>query len=145
MTRHLAELFGEVHGIDVSGEMIARARELLADVPNAFLYETNGEDLGLFRDGFFQYAYSFLVFQHIPFREVIVNYFRETYRTLEPGSMFMFQVQGIVLPGERDTWEGVGFSEDELRELAEEIGFEAVLVYGEGTQYFWNWWRRPPL
>src|SRR5215211_9366863 len=35
MTRSLAELFGEVHGVDVSGEMVRRGRELLADVPNA--------------------------------------------------------------------------------------------------------------
>src|SRR5215470_16907604 len=34
ITRALAGLFGEVHAVDVSGEMIARAQAALADCPN---------------------------------------------------------------------------------------------------------------
>src|SRR5207248_3103852 len=37
ITRALASLFGEVHGVDVSGEMISKARVALADRPNAFV------------------------------------------------------------------------------------------------------------
>jgi len=142
MTRSLAELFGEVHGVDVSGEMVRRGRELLADVPNAFLHETNGEDLSTFPDAFFDFAYSFIVFQHIPFREVVLGYLGETWRTLRPGSVFTFQAQGVVLPGERDTWVGVGFEEDELHAIAAELGFEVVRSDGARTQYFWNRWRK---
>ena len=39
MTRARAKVFGEVHGVDVSGGMIERARELLADCPNVHLYQ----------------------------------------------------------------------------------------------------------
>ena len=35
VTRALANVFGEVHGIDVSGEMIREAKRLLASTPNA--------------------------------------------------------------------------------------------------------------
>ena len=142
MTRSLAELFGEVHGVDVSGEMIARSRELLADVPNAFVYETSGEDLSVFPDDFFDFAYSFLCFQHVPFREVVVSNLREVHRTLRAGSLFKFIVNGIVLDREPDTWIGVGFTEDEMHALAAEIGFEVVRTKGARTQYLWNWWRR---
>jgi ubiquinone/menaquinone biosynthesis C-methylase UbiE len=143
MTKHLADIFGEVHGIDVSGEMVARAREVLSDTPNAFVYETSGEDLRLFPDRFFDFVFSFIVLQHVPFREVVLGYLREAYRTLRPGGVFKFQVMGVVVEGERDTWVGVGFEEDELRRHADELGFEVLRTEGAGTQYFWNWWKSP--
>ena len=37
MTRALAEVFGEVYGVDISGEMIARGRKDLADLPSVAL------------------------------------------------------------------------------------------------------------
>ena len=142
MTRALADVFGEVHGVDVSGEMVARARELLADVPNAHVYETDGRSLSPFAEGFFDVAYSFIVFQHVPFADVVVGYLRETHRTLRPGGVFKFQVQGVVLPGERDTWVGVGFTADQMRDHARAIGFDVLRTEGAGTQYFWHVWRK---
>src|SRR5512141_3211787 len=35
VTRALAGVFGEVHGVDVSGEMVRQARQALAGHPNA--------------------------------------------------------------------------------------------------------------
>src|SRR4051812_40665304 len=43
ITRALASLFGEVHAVDVSGEMIAQAQLALKDKPNAFVYQNNGK------------------------------------------------------------------------------------------------------
>ena len=40
------------------------------------------------------FAFSFMVFQHIPSREIIENYVREVNRVLRPGALFKFQVQG---------------------------------------------------
>ena len=45
VTRALAELFGEAHGVDVSGEMIRLARAACFSHPNAFFYQNNGMDL----------------------------------------------------------------------------------------------------
>ena len=41
VTRSLGKLFGEVHGVDISGEMLKLARRALADLPNIRLHETN--------------------------------------------------------------------------------------------------------
>jgi len=142
MTRHLAGVFGEIHGVDVSGEMIAEGRRKLADVPNAYLYETSGSDLAPFEDASLDFAFSFIVFQHIPYKDAILAYFREVYRTLKPGCMFKFQVQGGEVPTP-DTWLGVGFSAAEMARVARDIGFEPQGARGEGTQYFWHWWLRP--
>ena len=145
MTEHLAETFGEVHGVDVSGEMVATAKQRLSGFDNVDVHETNGVDLALFPDSFFDFAFSFIVFQHIPFREVIEGYLREVNRVLKPGRLFKFQVQGTsgekFAALEKNTWLGVGFSAAEMAALAAEIGFEVLRSEGEGTQYFWQWWR----
>src|SRR5580693_1084724 len=73
ITRALAGLFGEVHAVDVSGEMVAQARAALADRPNAFVYQNNGKDLAVIGDRVFDFAFSTIVFQHIPSYEVIEN------------------------------------------------------------------------
>ncbi len=145
MTEHLAERFGEVHGVDVSGEMVATAKQRLSRFDNVNVHETNGVDLAPFPDSFFDFAFSFIVFQHIPFREVIEGYLREVHRVLKPGRVFKFQVQGTsgekFAALEKNTWLGVGFSAAEMDALAAEIGFEILRSEGEGTQYFWHWWR----
>ena len=45
VTRALAKIFGEVHAVDVSGEMVRLATEALRDFPRASIYQNNGKDL----------------------------------------------------------------------------------------------------
>jgi SAM-dependent methyltransferase len=97
ITRALAEVFGDVYGVDVSGEMIARAKTALADVGNAHVYRNNGTDLRVLGDVQADFAFSYIVFQHIPSHEVIYNYVREVHRLLRPGGLFKFQVQGSLV------------------------------------------------
>ncbi len=143
VTRALARLFGEVHGVDISGEMVARAREALRDFPNAFVYQNNGMDLSVLPSGLiFDFAFSSIVFQHIPSREIIENYVREVNRVLRPGALFKFQVQGDTSVCSRpdDTWLGVPISEHEAVEMALRCGFEPRYRHGVGQQYFWLWY-----
>jgi ubiquinone/menaquinone biosynthesis C-methylase UbiE len=141
VTRALAGVFGEVHAVDVSGEMIAQARQALASRPNAFLYENNGKDLSVVPNKQFDFAFSTIVFQHIPSREIIYSYVREVHRLLRPGALFKFQVQGdaTISTVADDTWLGVPFSERDARTMAENCGFEPRHMHGAGEQYFWLW------
>jgi SAM-dependent methyltransferase len=142
VTRALSKLFGEVHGVDVSGEMIARAKQALADHPNAHVYQNNGTDLSVVPANLeFDFAFSSIVFQHIPSREVIENYVREVNRLLRPGALFKFQVQGdpSLTTDPEDTWLGVPFSEQQAIEMAYRCGFEPRYRHGAGEQYFWLW------
>src|SRR5580704_19088632 len=68
VTRALAKLFGEVHAVDVSGEMVSLASQAVRDYPNAFVYQNNGQDLTIVRNLPFDFAFSCIVFQHIPSR-----------------------------------------------------------------------------
>jgi cyclopropane fatty-acyl-phospholipid synthase-like methyltransferase len=142
ITRALAGLFGEVHAVDVSGEMVAQARAALADRPSAFVYQNNGKDLSIIPGDNFDFAFSTIVFQHIPSYEVIETYVREVHRLLRPGALFKFQVQGdaTVLSKPDDTWLGVPFTDEAAVAMAERCGFEPRHRHGAGGQYFWLWY-----
>ena len=141
ITRALSRLFGEVHGVDVSGEMVAQATQALKGIPNAFVYQNNGMDLTVLPAGPYDFAFSTIVFQHIPSRDVIYNYVREVNRLLRPGALFKFQVQGdaSLQTTPDDTWLGVPFSDEQAVKMAEECGFEPRYRHGAGEQYFWLW------
>jgi len=141
VTRALARLFGEVHAVDVSGEMARLARAAVEPYPQAFVYQNNGTDLTAVPSLPFDFAFSTIVFQHIPNREVIENYVREVNRLLRPGALFKFQVQGdsSLTTNPEDTWLGVPFSDEQAVEMAERCGFEPRYRHGAGQQYFWLW------
>ena len=141
LTRAFSNLFGEVHAVDISAEMIAQARRAVADRPNAHVYVNNGCDLAVVPPLEFDFAFSAIVFQHIPSREIIENYVREVARLLRPGALFKFGVQGDTriqaMPDE--TWLGVSFSQAEAVAMAHRCGFEPRYSHGAETQYFYQW------
>src|SRR6202047_2308755 len=101
MSRH----FVEIHGVDVSDEMIALARQKLHDIPNAHPHTTDGSSLRRFEDEFFDFVYSYAVFQHIPSRDVVYEYMRETQRVVKVGGLVRFQFNGLPRTGAAfDTW-----------------------------------------
>ena len=145
ITRALAEVFGEVYAVDISGEMVAQAQHALADVPNARIFQNNGLDLAVLGNVQVDFAFTYIVFQHIPSREVIYSYGREVNRLLRPGGLFKFQVQGDSSIDQEagDTWLGVPFSDKDAVEMAAACGFEPRYRIGEGSQYFWLWFFKP--
>jgi SAM-dependent methyltransferase len=140
LTRHLAGIFGEVHGLDVSSEMIRLGRERLADLPNVHLHHGNGVDLSGLADDSFQFVFSYIVFQHVPDKAVIASYVREVARVLEPGGLFKFQVHGGSSDYHGDTgstWSGAVVTQQDITSWAEELGFRVLSLEGFGTQYAW--------
>lgn len=145
MTRMLARIFGRVTAVDVSQEMIERARMNLGPLENISLVLGDGATLSAIGDSTHDFAFPFLVFQHIPTREVTASYCREVHRVLKPGSLFKFQVQGSSRERSAppDTWSGVSITEDDAASLCSETGFTFEHSSGAGSQYFWLWFRKP--
>ncbi len=146
ITRALAGVFGEVHAVDVSGEMVRLARKAVTGLGNVFLYQNNGMDLSVLSSSYvFDFVFSIIVFQHIPSYAVIESYVREVHRVLRPGALFKFQVQGgrPTEGSEYDTWTGVSFTQEQALKLASGCGFELRYSHGVGDQYFWLWFFKP--
>ena len=144
MTRMLARIFGHVTAVDVSEEMIKRAAENILDLPNVSLIQGNGSGLASLESETHDFAFSWVVFQHIPSIEVISSYCHEVYRVLRPGSLFKFQVLGAEWNRDAaDTWNGVSVSEPVARGMCQESGFSWELSDGAGSQYYWLWFRKP--
>jgi SAM-dependent methyltransferase len=145
ITRSLARVFGEVYAVDVSREMVREARKAVYGFSNVYIAQNNGMDLSVVPGKKFDFAFSCLVFQHIPSREVIQSYVREVYRLLRPGCLFKFQLQGSEKAEAKpdDTWVGVPFSEEQVTTMASECGFEPRYRAGAGSQDFWNWFFKP--
>jgi SAM-dependent methyltransferase len=145
VTRALAKVFGEVYGVDISGEMVRQARAALADTPNVHIFQNNGKDLDVLGGARFDFAFSSIVFQHISSREVIESYVRSVRGKLRRGRLFKFQLQGGEAHNNppEDTWLGVTLSEQDARDMALRCDFEMRYSYGAGTQYFWLWYFKP--
>jgi ubiquinone/menaquinone biosynthesis C-methylase UbiE len=141
MSRH----FAEIHGVDVSDEMIDLARARLRDIPNARLHVTDGASLGEFPDGSFDFVYSYAVFQHVPSRDVIAAYMRETHRVLKIGGLARLQFNGMAARDTSfDTWSGARMTSSELVEFTQLYDIQLLALEGAGTQYMWTTWRRQP-
>ncbi len=150
VTRALAGLFGEVYAVDISREMVRQARQAVAGFPGARIFHNNGRDLrvvaynwwnrfGIGRQVQVDFAFSVIVFQHIPSRRIIESYVREVHRLLRPGGLFKFQVQGAAEAEPDESWVGEAFTAEQAAEMAERCGFELRHQYGAGEQYYWLW------
>jgi SAM-dependent methyltransferase len=152
VTRAFAGFFGDVYAVDISREMVRQARRAIEGFPNARVFHNNGKDLSIVCDHWWNrfgigrplqvdFAFSFMVFQHIPSREVIESYVREVARLMRPGGLFKFQVQGcpLVEAEAEGSWVGVPFTEREARDMANRTGFEMRYHFGAGDQYYWLW------
>lgn len=149
ITRALGNLFGEVHAVDISPQMVRLARRATSHQPHVHVYQNNGTDLSVIRTKRhqqFDFAFTYIVFQHIPSKDVIESYVREVHRLLRPGALFKFQVQGdaSLQTQPDDTWLGAAYSDDEAIALAERCGFEPRHRHGAGEQYFWLWFFKKP-
>jgi len=149
MSRH----FIEIHGVDISDEMIGLAREKLRDLPTAYPHVTAGANLARFAQDSFDFIYSYAVFQHIPSRDVVFQYLREIRRVLKTGGLARLQFNGLPRSVESrgesrsepyDTWAGARFSSSDILEFTESQDFQVLALEGVLTQYLWTTWRKRP-
>ena len=145
LMRPMSWNFGEIHGVDVSGEMIRLAKAKLINVPNAFPRATSGTDLAGYEDDSFDYVYSYAVFQHIPSRDVVFAYLSEARRVLKVGGIAHCQINGLPpVAKPYTTWEGVRISAEEMAQFASAHDFQLLAVDGVDTQYMWITMRKQP-
>jgi SAM-dependent methyltransferase len=144
LLRPMSKHFGEIHGIDVSDEMIAQAAEKLRDIPWAHAHHASGSDLARFPDEHFDFVYSYAVFQHIPSAAVVFSYLRETVRVLKPGGFARLQINGLPKTARAyTTWEGVRIGAEEIHDFTRKHDVRLLSLTGVETQYMWTTWQKP--
>jgi SAM-dependent methyltransferase len=157
LTRALAAQVEDVVAIDVSGEMLQRAREHNAHLDNVRWVHGDGSTLTGIGDACADAVVSHVVFQHIPDPQITLGYIREIGRVLRPGGWAAFQVSNdpavhdparYAVSGRLDrvlrraprgtadrAWIGSMVDLDELAAVGSAAGMDVEAVAGAGTQF----------
>ncbi len=144
LMKPLSADFGEIHGVDVSDEMIAIARRRLAGIAHAHPHVGGGADLRQFADESFDFIYSYAVFQHIPSKDVVMSYLADAARVLKPGGLMRFQANNLdAARTAAETWHGCSIEADEIRNFASRGGLRLLALEAIRTQYMWVTLRKP--
>jgi SAM-dependent methyltransferase len=91
LTQALAGRYEEVHGVDIAGNMIEKAKQLNQHGNRVHYHVNATPDLARFPDGHFDLVFSFIVLQHIDLKYQKA-YLREFLRIARPGGGIVFQV-----------------------------------------------------
>lgn len=156
LTGVLAARAGEVLALDVSDEMLLRARAAHPDLERVRWLLGDGVSLSGVPDGSLDACLSTVVFQHVPDPEIVFGYVRELGRALRPGGWAALQVSndprvheprdgpwrrllaalGRAPRGQRHpAWLGAPVELGALRAAGEQAGLVLERVWGEGSQY----------
>lgn len=143
MSEFFADNFKTLCAIDISPEMISLAKKRLQDKSNICFTVTDGKSVP-FTSNSLDFAFSFIVFQHIPSYDIIESLFLETKRVLKSGGMFKVQLRGKPLQDQAKTkwYYGVHYSLNEAYALAAKTGFEIMKYEGVDERYFWLWLKK---
>jgi len=140
ITLFMATYFDKVIGLDISGEMIKRARKKtggVVDINRVKFIETDGETIPL-EDNYTDFVFSYLVFQHIKDRKVVEKNFEEVYRVLKPGGLFKVRIRSDKVDLKK-WWGGVDYTEQTIGKLIKKVGFELLKTEPVEDYGFWLW------
>lgn len=156
LTRVIAARAERVLALDISAEMLVRARELNPQLDNVEWIRNDGFTLRPVGDGQADALISHVVFHHIPDPQITLGYVTDMGRALRPGGWAAFQIANVppehIQPpparrllarlrgrhpgGQRDpAWLGSSIDLDELREVADRAGLDIERIDGQGQQF----------
>lgn len=156
ISRVLAARARRVVALDISEEMLARARQHNPNLDNVEWFLGDGVSLVGIADGSIDACVSVVVLQHMPDPALTMGYVREVGRVLRPGGWAALQVSNNVaghrgevsvahrvraLAGRaprgltHPAWIGSPVELDALRDAAQQGGATVEKVWGEGSQF----------
>jgi ubiquinone/menaquinone biosynthesis C-methylase UbiE len=150
MTRAFAETFKLVYALDISPVAIGLGQKINQQFENIRWIIGNGVDLSGLSDECFDFVFSYIVFQHIPVKEILFQYIREIGRVLKPEGLLKFQVCNdpkfpkasslAIQSAEKEkanTFSSYYVPRDEVLDKMSISHLRCLSVTGEGTQYMW--------
>lgn len=169
LSRALATRFASVEGIDISPPMVAEAGRFAPPVPANVRYQVCAGDGSIpLADATVDFAFSFLVLQHLPTEALVAAYLRSLGRVLRPGGVARLQVNGHRRPLRQrvqvrldasdrvpllhrkphvgldpHSTMGVVLTERQCRRSAAAAGLDLVALSGLGTEHTWLLLQQP--
>jgi SAM-dependent methyltransferase len=98
LTRPLARTAAQVYALDVSREMLDRARQLNPQLDNVRWLHGDGTSLRPVEDAAVDVCLSHVVFRHIPDPAITLGYVREMGRVLRPNGLAVFELSNDPRP-----------------------------------------------
>lgn len=95
--KHLAPFCARLCAVDVSDEMIRRARRRTAGIANVEFYRANSTDFSIFPTATFDLVFSFFVLQHLDHEDAFLT-LREISRVLKPKARAVLQFPNLASP-----------------------------------------------
>jgi len=139
LTQFMAQNFKKAIGLDVSNQMIIRAKSRLVGYKNVELFETDGESIPL-PDNSIDLCFSIFVFQHIKDRKIVEKNFEDIHRVLKQNGLFKILIS-IRKPEKLESWwGGVSYNNESIELLCKKTGFNLLKMeeYVKGcTQWLW--------
>lgn len=96
LTRALSKYFNKCTGVDISEEMIRRARGFNVSNTQCQFVVNNDDSLLQFESGSFDLIYTSIVLQHVPTKVAIKQYVTDFVRILKPGGILVMQVPSTI-------------------------------------------------
>lgn len=134
ITEFLGEDFEKVYGVDISSEMIRRAKGRLPGAKFVFI-ENDGLTVPLESESI-DFVFSFIVFQHMPSFKTVESNFKEANRVLKRNGIFKVQLRGNLVD-KKEWFYGVGFNRKGALKLAERTNFKVLNFHKETERYSW--------
>lgn len=96
LSRALAKYFRDYYGVDISENMIRKAKELNLSIPNCTFILNTDDHLHVFSNNYFDMIYTNIVLQHLPGKSTIKSYIFEFIRILKKGGLLVFQLPSYI-------------------------------------------------
>lgn len=150
---YLITSFDKIVGIDISGEMIKRAKENIKFIngihddehwifrEKIVLLETDGYTIPQ-KDNSFNTVFSYLVFQHMKTKEMVESNVKEVYRVLNPGGIFKVRIRTDENKSLDPWWAGINYTEQTFGDLCRKVGFEVLKTESVSNYGLWVWLKK---
>ena len=114
ITEFLSSNFKKVFAVDISEEMVKTGRERLKSLNNIEFISTNGMGFPSIPNSSVDLVFSYIVFQHMSNKKVVIENLKEIKRVLTPTGIAKIQLRG--LPTSKFNWfYGPSFNESDIK------------------------------
>lgn len=141
VTEFISQHFKKVFAVDISEKMIDEGRQRLGNVTNIEFISIDGTHYPTISDSSIDFVFSYIVFQHMSNKKVVMKNFEEIMRVLKEGGIAKIQVRG--LPTNKLNWfYGPSFTKKDIENLATKLNIKLLKTAGENERYFWLWFSK---